>query len=263
MTGTTFALNPRMDLLALMCGSKLSCLRPALRSSGKTLCSAVMLVGMMHAGPGYAEGYQSHSDIRSTVKGFVHKELRGSDFEVEVGKLDGRLRLRQCTSALEAFWPPGARQKGRGSVGVRCQDEKPWRMFVRVNIKVYERVATLARPKVRGEALNPGDVVFERKDVTLLHAKYLTDVETVAGYKFRRAVKTGEVLSVRMLKVPHAVKRGEQVTILADTGGIQVTMRGQALSDGKVGSVIRVRNSSSNRVVEGEIVDKGVVKVRF
>lgn len=228
-----------------------------------SIAAAVGLSLLVISNAARAEAYQDHEQIRDAVAGFAQQELGDRDVEVEVGSLDRRLKLRQCDVPLETFWPPGARRQGRGAIGVRCVDEKPWRMFVRVNIKVYEEVAVLRTSKVRGEALAIADVTFERREVTALRDKYLTDAASVAGYIFRRSAKSGDVVGLRMLKAPYVVKRGEFVTIMADSAGIQITMRGQALSDGVKGSVIRVRNSSSSRVVEGEVVDKGVVKVRF
>ena len=207
--------------------------------------------------------FQSHQSIRQVVATFVQEELAGEDIELEVGALDDRLRLSRCDIDLEAFWPPSARRLGRGSVGVRCNDSKPWRMFVRVNIKGYESIAVLKTSKVRGEALLASDITYERRDVTTLRDKFLTRTDAVTGYIFRRSVKAGQVVALRMLKAPHVVKRGEQVQIVADSNGIQVTMKGEAMANGTRGSVIRVRNSSSNRIVEGEVVDKGVVRVRF
>lgn len=232
-------------------------------NSVKSVAFSMGLCVLGAANLAVAESYQSHGQIRTAVATFVNTELTGQDVEVEVGALDERLKLRQCDSPIEAFWPPGARRQGRGAVGVRCNDERTWRMFVRVNIQVFESVAVLSASKIRGEALQLSDLRFERKETTRLRDKFLTDADSVEGYIFRRSAKAGDVLGLRMLKAPHVVKRGEQVVILADTAGIQVKMRGQALSDGMRGSVIRVRNSSSKRVVEGEVVDKGVVKVRF
>ena len=52
------------------------------------------------------------------------------------------------------------------------------------------------------------------------------------------------------------------MTILSEAGGIQVRMNGEALADGTQGKVVRVRNASSKRIVEGEVIAKGMVKVR-
>lgn len=211
-----------------------------------------------------AESYQSHNSIRQAVSQFVSDELSSAqDVQAVVGKLDSRLRLKQCDSPLEAFWPPGARKQGKGTVGVRCDGGKPWRLFVRVEIQVFKDVVVLNRPKVRGDVLTPSDVQLVRKEVSRLGDRYLTDVTLVSGYHFKRAVKSGTVLNLRMFKAPYAVKRGERVTITADTAGIQVKMPGKALANGMVGAVIKVRNSSSNRIVEGEVVGKGIVKIRF
>jgi flagella basal body P-ring formation protein FlgA len=76
-------------------------------------------------------------------------------------------------------------------------------------------------------------------------------------------VKAGMVLTPALLKPQLLIKRGEKVTILADTGAVQVRMEGKALMDGARGQVIRVRNLSSKREVEAAVVAPGIVQVRL
>ena len=59
----------------------------------------------------------------------------------------------------------------------------------------------------------------------------------------------------------YAVKRGQEVTLLASAGGIQVRMAGRALADGREGARLRVQNLSSQAVVEGVVETDGVVRV--
>jgi flagella basal body P-ring formation protein FlgA len=57
------------------------------------------------------------------------------------------------------------------------------------------------------------------------------------------------------------VRRGQQVTLLARTGSIEIRAQGRALSDGGVSDRIRVQNVNSLKVVEGVIEDAGIVRV--
>jgi flagella basal body P-ring formation protein FlgA len=60
--------------------------------------------------------------------------------------------------------------------------------------------------------------------------------------------------------IQHAVKKGNQVVILAQIGTLQVRMNGKALSNGAVGERIKVENNSSNRRIEATVIASGVVK---
>lgn len=58
-----------------------------------------------------------------------------------------------------------------------------------------------------------------------------------------------------------AVQRGQTVTLVADAGGMSVTMQGRALSDGMVNQRVKVENLSSGRVVEGIARSRQVVEI--
>lgn len=57
------------------------------------------------------------------------------------------------------------------------------------------------------------------------------------------------------------IHRGQQVTLIAGSGGFQVRMSAVAPSDGRLADRIRVQNLSSQRVVEGIVRSDNVVEV--
>jgi flagella basal body P-ring formation protein FlgA len=71
----------------------------------------------------------------------------------------------------------------------------------------------------------------------------------------------GTALTPRSLKQQKIVQRGEQVILVAQAGSMEVRMNGMAMEDATLGDKIKVKNSSSNRVVEGVVQAPGVVQV--
>lgn len=57
------------------------------------------------------------------------------------------------------------------------------------------------------------------------------------------------------------VKQRDLVKLVATIGSVRIVTTGEAMQDGKMGDVIRVRNIESNRVVNGRIDARGVVSV--
>ena len=51
--------------------------------------------------------------------------------------------------------------------------------------------------------------------------------------------------------------------MVAEVGKMEVKMNGMALSDASLGQRIRVKNSSSKRVVEGVVDAPGIVRVNM
>ena len=224
----------------------------------------IVCLGLPLGRDALAEEYQSHESIRLAIEQFVFDETGSSqDIESTISELDARLHLHACADPLRTFWPPGSRKRGGTSVGVACEDGKPWKIYVPVKISEFRNIAVVSRPLIRGDILEESDIKMERRDVSRLGQRFLTDYSEFLGYRVRQAASVGKVLQASLLTIPELVKRGEKVTLLASGGGIEIRMLGEALSNGVKGAVIRVRNINSKRIVEGEVVSKGVVQVRL
>lgn len=182
---------------------------------------------------------------------------------ITVGHVDPRLRLARCGEALEVFTPPGQRTVGSTTVGVRCSSPSAWTLYVQANVALYQPVLIARRPLPRGTTLVAADVEVVEKDVARLTQGYLTEVRAIEGMVLKRSINSGMVLTPGMIQHPTSIRRGERVTILGAIGGIEVRMEGTALVDGAKGEVIRVRNLSSGREVEGVVVAPGIVQVRL
>ncbi len=205
----------------------------------------------------------SLDDIREQVEAFVlaSGDPNASDVKVEVGSLDARLRLPQCQAPLTTFLPPGRALRANATVGVSCEGQRPWKVYVPVRVRTFVAVAVLANPVPRGEVVEPSDLRLEVRDVAGLRSGYYTRIEEAAGMVARRTLNRDAALSANMLTRPRLVKRGQRVTLVAGNAAVQVRTEGLALRDGVRGQVIGVRNVRSNRVIEGIVVSPGVVEV--
>ncbi|HRF45507.1 MAG TPA: flagellar basal body P-ring formation chaperone FlgA, partial [Candidatus Competibacteraceae bacterium] len=88
-----------------------------------------------------------------------------------------------------------------------------------------------------------------------------TDPQQLIGRQLQHALMIGKVISPRSVKVTPAVRRGETVTLIAGQSGIEITSSGIALSDASIGERLRVRNESSQRVIEGKVTANRRVEI--
>jgi flagella basal body P-ring formation protein FlgA len=60
---------------------------------------------------------------------------------------------------------------------------------------------------------------------------------------------------------PPAIKRGEVVVVVAAVPGIEIRSSGVALADARIGETVRIRHSSSLKVIQARADTPGVVRV--
>jgi flagellar basal body P-ring formation protein FlgA len=213
-----------------------------------------------------AAAHEPQQNILQTATQFMEAaafDVHGPGFDIAVnaGPLDDRLRLRACDEGLEAFMAPGTRTSGNTTVGVRCQGPVSWTLYVPVHIEVHGEVVVLAQPLPRGTVLQRSHLRLEQQDVGRLSAGYLASPEEASDMVLRRALQAGTVLTPQMVEPPRLVQRGQRVLLLAETGSVAVRVEAEAMGDGALGERVRVRNLSSQKIVEGQVLSHGVVGV--
>ncbi len=226
-------------------------------------CMAICLAPFSGSLAAESTSYQSHESIREAAREHIleRREEYPAPPEVQAGHLDNRLRLAACEQPLETFSPPGKRLLGKVTVGVRCEGEKPWVLYVPVTIIVMAPVVVANSELARGATVTPGDVKLEKRDIARLHRGYYATLEEAVGKTVRHSLRRNQVVTPSRLNSPLAVKRNSRVTILAASSSVQVRMSGTALQNGSIGERIRVKNRSSERELEARVVKQGVVQV--
>jgi flagella basal body P-ring formation protein FlgA len=63
--------------------------------------------------------------------------------------------------------------------------------------------------------------------------------------------------------MPPVVKRGDLVTIVAETDAIKITTQGVVIENGGKGDMVRVVNTSSKRELFARVKDSKTVEVDF
>ncbi|HEV7877543.1 flagellar basal body P-ring formation chaperone FlgA [Bradyrhizobium sp.] len=120
--------------------------------------------------------------------------------------------------------------------------------------------AVLARGVERNEVLKSSDVVIERRP----KAEVGNDAagrDGAVGMQARRQLRAGQALRTTDLAKPDLVTRDQNVTLIYESSGLYLTIRGKALEGGTEGDVVNVLNLQSKRTVSGIVVGRGQVSV--
>src|ERR1700733_13703705 len=178
-----------------------------------------------------------------------------------VGPIEAHSQAEKCMRPLRPFVPSGQHMKDRITIELRCQDPKPWHLYVPVRIVSTSPVAVAVHAIVAGTVIKESDLKVEEHDVSDLPLGFLDDPAVAVGLTAARPISGGAYVTNQQLVAPKAVLRGQSVTLLADAGGISVRMAGRALSDGLINQRVRVQNLSSGNIVEGIARSEQVVEI--
>jgi flagella basal body P-ring formation protein FlgA len=168
-----------------------------------------------------------------------------------VGPIEAHLQQEKCSRPIRPLVASPQHMKDRVVIELRCQDLKPWHIYVPVRIVGTSPVAVAAHAIVAGTVIKDTDVRIEQHDISELPLGFLDDPSIAVGLTAGRPIAGGAYLTNQQLVAAKAVLRGQSVTLIADAGGMSVRMAGRALSDGLMNQRVRVQNLSSGKIVEG------------
>lgn len=122
-------------------------------------------------------------------------------------------------------------------------------------------VPVLNRRLRNGDVIGANDIEFIRMRADNVPASAILDPEKLIGQTPRRVLDAMETVLPDNISAPLAVKKGEYVTLFLTQGGLHLTASGKALENGATGDTVRVVNTSSSRIIEGEVVGAQSIRI--
>ena len=210
--------------------------------------------------------------------------------QVIVAPLDTRVAVQPCASQYSFDYP----FVNKESVRARCL--KPaWQLYVKVgfaqvhqtpaaNVKPANQAGqvaaqppsptppTPAPPESRmvlvaasnltvGQLLQPEMFKLEKVDADKINRSFLFEATGLEGQELVRPLRAGEPIRNVDMRQAIMVKRGELVQLtVGKAGEFQISVRLEAMQDGRLGEQIKLRNNESGRILGGVVTGKGFVK---
>ena len=128
-------------------------------------------------------------------------------------------------------------------------------------VAVAQEVVSLVRPVAQGEIITADDVSRTQVQVTQPLRQVAAQPEDIIGKHARRSLAGNAPLSTQDVTTVPVVHRGDMVNIVLESPLIKMSTPGEALEAGKPGDTIRVKNTSSNREVRAQVIDKQTVRI--
>ncbi|MFQ2154304.1 flagellar basal body P-ring formation chaperone FlgA [Aeromonas sanarellii] len=180
--------------------------------------------------------------------------------EVKAGTIDERLPLTRCEEALTITLPSRMEIRRNTTVYLKCEEDKPWDLYLPVRVSIQKPYVTVAAPVAKGDVLSESMLTLAYQDQTLIRGDYLTDPAVLVGVRSKRELKPGQPIRLTQVCV---VCKGDQVTLVAENSSMQIKTMARALQDGSFGDMIRLVNIRSGRAVQGQVSAVGSVVVTF
>jgi flagellar basal body P-ring formation protein FlgA len=120
--------------------------------------------------------------------------------------------------------------------------------------------AVVTRNVERNDVLKSSDVVTERRPKAEVGGDAAVRSRAV-GMQMRRQLRAGQAIKVADLAKPDLVQRDDNVTLIYESTGLYLTVRGKAMDGGTEGDVVNVLNLQSKRTVSGVVIGRGQVAI--
>jgi flagella basal body P-ring formation protein FlgA len=130
-----------------------------------------------------------------------------------------------------------------------------------VNIETQTSVLVLRHAAARGARLTADDVEVQTRTISGAGDDYLTEVAELSGRTLKRSLGAGAAVTADSMVADSLIKRGQQVTLLAAAGGMEVRARGVAMNDAPAAGRVKAQNLSSGRIVEGVVETSDVIRI--
>lgn len=182
--------------------------------------------------------------------------------EVELGRLDPRLRLAPCRQ-VQPYLPIGLQMWGRTRIGLRCLDvqsggQARWNVSLPVLVKVYARALVAAAPLPAGTLLTQAQLAAAEIDIAAEPGAVFTDTAPLIGRTLSRPLAVGEAVRSSSLKQRQWFAAGDTVMVQASGPGYAIAGEGQAMAVGLEGQDVKIRFENGRTVTGRAVGDRRV-----
>jgi flagella basal body P-ring formation protein FlgA len=208
---------------------------------------------------------QSLTSIKLQAESFVAEYPYQSPYpaQINLSKLDKRLKLRACDTPLKISFTRPDKTMGNTSLSVSCATPVNWQLYLPVRVDVFDDVLVNKTPLARGQTIDAHAVVYRKENIARLTQGFFRRGEALQKLEAKRNIPARTVLTPAHLAPRHLVKSGQRVTIVLDYAGLQVKSSGVALQSASLGQTVKVKNTHSNKIVEGVVSAEGQINVRL
>lgn len=133
----------------------------------------------------------------------------------------------------------------------------------RLNGKYYVKVVAF----VPAAAIEKGKIITENmlKEISVrgnrIKENTIAEKERLVGLQAKKTLKEGKLIIEREVGQPLVVRKGDIVTAVYRSKGLQITSKAEALEDGARGQRIDLANTKSGKKFNAKVIDAATVEI--
>jgi flagella basal body P-ring formation protein FlgA len=205
-------------------------------------------------------------EIKALVKDYIETNMpwqsgmridflaRIPDLHVQGEKISCKVRSGQD----EAYIGDSIFTVGVYDDGTLLREER-----VHVRMEVAMDVVMSTKYLMRDKGIDSDSVKLVRKWFNQLPVYVVTQIEDVVGKQPYNDIRQNMEIKRNMLKDVKTMKRGKMVKMVLESGPMMIVTFGICEEDGSRGDYIKIRNTSSNKMVYARVTDDSSVRVEF
>lgn len=216
----------------------------------------------------FAQPIQSPQVLTTKIEQYVLNELssyKEGKINVSADKIDSRLSLKACAeNKLVVFNPYQSPILDTSTLGIKCQEkENHWSLYVPIRITILKTVFVAKRSLTKGDRITGNDIYSTEIDIHKLKYGYFNDIDELIGHVCKQNVIIHSPFNPHNIELAKIIHKGEKVKMVTNNNNLTISMDGIAINEGTLGDTIKVKNLSSNKIIEAQIAGKKRVTVIF
>ncbi len=209
----------------------------------------------------------SKAKIEKCVKDFIYENMpwereRATIKNVRVGK---NAVLPSGKADYKADIPKNTRFLGSFPVAVSFYVDGKFekKIWTSARMEVITGVVAAAKPIGRYKPISKNDLCLRKMDISSLPSNAITNIDEAVGKRTKRKIDVNSVIRADMIEIPPLIRRGDVVTIIAESESLRITTLGKAREKGRRGDRIKVVNINSKKELFALVLNSNTVAVNF
>lgn len=205
-------------------------------------------------------------DMFNIIVDFIHSHVNNKKEDLKILNFEAKeMIFPQDEISYKVSLPHNSRIAGliKPVITFYLNGKKAKKVRVSLTVNIYKDVVTAKHIIHPHRILKEKDLTLEYKNLADYRSEVITDISEVLGKRSKRTIYAGEVITLSEIDTPPLIKRGDIITIVAESEALKVSALGEARQNGVLGKQIKVMNLSSQKIIMGKVLDSSTVKVNF